>query len=373
MYLMHKDIVVADISLFNNVPITVNKIYQKDELPVGLIGDEDFASCNITEWHSKRVIPAGRVDLSSICQKLNSTADELSIRSLGLSLTDAYWYKPVDSNLTWKDVNFYDNGFIPDLLLLDNGELKEIHRSPDYTTNGCLKKFWICQNGQAFLIKSGGFDEQTYLLAANEVVAYKIANRLKIDAVPYEQTMIGERKYCVCPSFIKSDSEEFVPLSAIEMQLETHGDNFLIRRFLQEQGLKAYLDQLGTLDILLHNYDRHLDNAGLIRDTETKEYLRACPIFDTGSCLNWNGCANEACNMAPFESDMYDYASSIDLPEEIPPLEELTAIIREVYAEYDISEHQTERAVTELTTGYQIISEKILEQAIPEPDIDIAD
>ena len=33
------------------------------------------------------------------------------IRNLGLSLTDYFWVKPIDSNLKWEDVNLFQNPF----------------------------------------------------------------------------------------------------------------------------------------------------------------------------------------------------------------------------------------------------------------------
>ena len=36
---------------------------------------------------------------------------EYLVKNLGLSLTDYYWIRPVDSNLTWEKVNLYDNDF----------------------------------------------------------------------------------------------------------------------------------------------------------------------------------------------------------------------------------------------------------------------
>lgn len=371
MYLMHKNEIVAKVSFFDHRPMFVEEIYNKEELPVGLIGDETFASNNITEWNEKRTIPSGRVNLQDICKKTQHTPAELAIKSFGLSITDAYWYKPETSNLTWEDINFYDNGFIPDLLLLKNDDLDELHRSPDYTTNGCLEKYWIYQKGVAYLIKSGTLDGENPILAANEVIAYRIANRLDIPAVPYEKITLGEECYCICPSFIKND-EEFISLSQLEMQLNTHGDNFLIKKYLQEHGFQSYLDDILIMDVLLHNYDRHLDNCGLIRTISTGE-CRPCPIFDTGSSLNWNGYAKDENNMSLFERNIYDYVNTLVTEKPLPAVEELILIIDEVYTDFGLSEFQKNLAMMELQHGYNIISDHFPEKGRLIENIEIDD
>ena len=35
--------------------------------------------------------------------------------SNGLSLSDQYWMKPAESNLEWKDINFFENSFSDDV------------------------------------------------------------------------------------------------------------------------------------------------------------------------------------------------------------------------------------------------------------------
>lgn len=354
MYLMHKDIVVAKIEVNQNRPYRVNEIYQPEEMPVGTIGDIGFASRNIMRWHSKRAIPIGRINSDKIEDKLGSV-DELSIKSYGLSLTDSYWYKDENSDLQWKDVNFYENGFVPDLLLLKKGLLDHQHIGPDYTTNGCLDKFWIYQNGVPYLIKAGGLNPHDRILAANEVVAYRIANRLQLDAVPYEKAEIDNEIFCACPSFIKNDKEEFVTLTQLEMQLDTHDDNYIIRDYLEKKGFQTYLDNLASFDILIHNHDRHLDNGGLIRNTQTKEYIKPCPIFDSGSCLNWHNIDVGTDNMRPFESCIKEYASHIKNPIVIDNTNDLIDIIQSVYREFNISDKQTQIATKELLNGCDIL------------------
>ena len=43
-----------------------------------------------------------------------------------------------------------------------------------------------------------------------------------------------------------------------------------------------------TLDYLVVNEDRHLNNFGLIRNAETLEYLCAAPVYDSGTSMWFN-------------------------------------------------------------------------------------
>lgn len=43
-----------------------------------------------------------------------------------------------------------------------------------------------------------------------------------------------------------------------------------------------------VLDYIIANDDRHLNNFGLLRDTETLEWLGPAPVYDCGASLGYN-------------------------------------------------------------------------------------
>ena len=77
--------------------------------------------------------------------------------------------------------------------------------SPDYTTDGWLKKKWLATDGKRCLIKggSGATRQEPY----NEVLASAICRRLKIPHIPYTLSVIDEYAYSVCEDFITSETE----------------------------------------------------------------------------------------------------------------------------------------------------------------------
>lgn len=61
-----------------------------------------------------------------------------------LSLTDHYWIMPEDKNITWHEINYYENKFSEDVgkVLLDNTyNIKDVNIfSPGNSSDGKLKK-----------------------------------------------------------------------------------------------------------------------------------------------------------------------------------------------------------------------------------------
>ena len=82
--------------------------------------------------------------------------EDFLLKNLGLSLTDYYWISPLDSGMTWKEVNLFDNDFHGNILL---GESEDENKDgmPHYTPNGSLQgtleKSWTILNGERGLLK----------------------------------------------------------------------------------------------------------------------------------------------------------------------------------------------------------------------------
>lgn len=76
---------------------------------------------------------------------------------MALSLNDSYWIIPADQNYEWQKYNLYTNDFDKALELVafseDSHKVNGITISPEYTTNGMLKKCWHRENGQIYLYK----------------------------------------------------------------------------------------------------------------------------------------------------------------------------------------------------------------------------
>lgn len=101
----------------------------------------------LTEWFKGRGIPSWRDDLDLLLAKLNiTTREELLDKAFGLSLSDQYWIKPYNSNVQYKDINFFEHDFnsadFTNITFSNSNDYstKVNLVSPNNTTDGRLKK-----------------------------------------------------------------------------------------------------------------------------------------------------------------------------------------------------------------------------------------
>lgn len=146
--LMHKEIPVAKIRLDSATASVsaVVELFDTAHIPVGIPvkkGKIDRAALNA--WWQGRAIPASRSGLRHALEELHiSSPHALLEKCLGLSLSDQYWICPVDRQVSWHEVNFFENSFTEDVgnILFGHpssgGEVSLM--SPDNTSDGWLKK-----------------------------------------------------------------------------------------------------------------------------------------------------------------------------------------------------------------------------------------
>ena len=137
-------------------PYILNDIYDENN-----INSDSFKKC-LNRWFQGRGIPSWRDKLDLLLHRLNISApSELLDKSFGLSLSDQYWIKPYNVNVTYDEINFFDNDFdyvdFMEASLSKNSNKSFITSSlktPNNTTDGMLKKAWIIENRTRYLLKS---------------------------------------------------------------------------------------------------------------------------------------------------------------------------------------------------------------------------
>ena len=113
--LMHKRTAVAELKLDNETGYIqkIGDVFALEHLPVGVgmkRGTIDRAALNT--WWTDRSIPASRSGVREAMETLQITDTKmLLIRCFGLSLSDQYWIRPENSELTWEKINFFENSF----------------------------------------------------------------------------------------------------------------------------------------------------------------------------------------------------------------------------------------------------------------------
>ena len=136
----------------------------------------------LSEWIAARSIPDSRPHFEALLgEEGYSNAADLAFSSLGLSLSDQYWFQPVDAEtrqpigLAWRDLNYFDNGFddVTGKWLMGVAASRgQSDRSPSNTTNGMLEKRWVMREGKPALVKGStpGQGREPY----SELLATKI-------------------------------------------------------------------------------------------------------------------------------------------------------------------------------------------------------
>lgn len=288
---------VAEITLENgaNTIRKIQSVHNIAHLPVGVgVQGGSINRADLNEWWIDRSIPYSRDGLYRVLMDLNlSNTQSLLDKSFGLSLSDQYWICPIDSGLTWNDVNFFDKSFSEDMgnALVGNIQANEEIdlMSPDNTSDGWLKKRWTIINGNRCLLKAGGgaVQQEPY----NEVFASAVMSSLSIPHVEY--SLIQDDNgypFSVCKDFITQQTELVTAWNVMKtVKKENHVSvysHFLnCCEKLNISDIQTFVDGMIITDFIIANEDRHQNNFGVIRNAETLEYVGAAPIYDSGSSL----------------------------------------------------------------------------------------
>ena len=290
--LMHKDDVVASLQLddLSGAILKVTPSANPELLPLGSNQGAD----SLRKWWLRRAIPISQGNIAALLQQEGiPSTQSLLVQNLGLSLSDHYWIRPQKSDLTWKDVSPFSNAF---------GDLSETASaqfySPDAALQGDLIKKWLIVDDARCLLKGNrGANSQQSL---NEVLASMLhekqgfSNHVRYRPVKFTGSA-SEQYGCICEDFA-SETLEFIP--AIDVVNSVKKDNAIstyehfihvcTEHGLSEQEVRGFLEYQVLTDFVLTNTDRHLNNFGILRDSQTLKFVRMAPIFDSGNSMFWD-------------------------------------------------------------------------------------
>lgn len=343
-----KNIDYAPLILFNN--------YSKDKNITPIL----------TDWFKGRGIPSWRDDLDLLLAKLNITSSfELLDKAFGLSLSDQYWVKPTDSNIQYKDINFFEHDFEDSEFTnatfgneLDSS-IKISLISPNNTTDGRLKKTWVIENGKRYLLK-GGFKNEV-MQPFNEVLASMICERLGFDHVCYTLDVVNDKVVSKCECFINTDTELIPAHQILQGLIEKENAYEEYIKILEDKGInnvREKLENMFILDYLILNEDRHLNNFGIIRDVNTLKWIDIAPIFDNGQSLNildYNDCELVINGQGRFFHSVLDFDLIISKIKDIKridlsKLDDVVLKFEEVLHKYQEITKMTDRRINKICT-----------------------
>ena len=274
--------------------VHIDSIIDPQLLPLGLTP----TNTGLHQWLLERKIPKNRAYVDELLQALSETDNPYSYIdvSSGLSLNDTYWVCPVHEQATWQTMNLYTNPFDEIIARIAftgyESKLHHITTTPEYTTNGMLKKCWHRMNSIIYLYKgsthrfaNGG--QEAFI----ECYASQIAEAMEIPHVPYTIHTYHGEPVSACPLFT-SEQVGFLPMSKYVDSVTTRDDLSRYRIQLEigkRYGLTAFQDMM-VFDAFIRNADRHLNNFGFLFHTESNELIGPAPLFDHGNSLFYNAC-----------------------------------------------------------------------------------
>ncbi len=177
-YIMSKDVAVAK-WLDNNL-----EIINADLLPLYL-----KTTGNVEKWLEARAIDCHRANsrLLKKALRLSAKDDTSTVLSVNAAtITDNYWIKPLDSDLTYADVRF-DNDYFANLALTGNYDsfnraAANASKTPELTNIGSFEKCWKLKKNQWWMHKKANHDEMF-----SELFIYKLGSKLGFKMAEYER------------------------------------------------------------------------------------------------------------------------------------------------------------------------------------------
>ena len=271
-YIMSKDVAVAKWQ-DNNLEVINEKM-----LPLYLKN-----TGNVEKWLETRAIDCHRANsrLLKKALRLSERDDTSTVLAVNAAtITDNYWIKPFDSELTYEDVRF-DNDYFANLALTGNYDSfnrvanSKTSKTPELTNIGSFEKCWKLRKGQWWMHKKANHDEMF-----SELFVYKLGSELGFRMAEYERGN-GVIK---TKDFTDNALVNFEPAFNFLGDDEDYIKSVEMLKMICPDAVGDYVKML-FLDTICANPDRHTFNFGVLRNVDNGEILGLAPNFDNNMAL----------------------------------------------------------------------------------------
>ena len=238
---------------------------------------------NVEKWLETRAIDCHRANSRLLKKALRlSEKDDIStvLTVNGATITDNFWIKPIDSDLTYQDVKF-DNDYFANLALTGNYDSfnrvanSRTSKTPELTNIGSFEKCWKLKKGEWWMLKKASHNEMF-----SELFIYKLGSELGFKMAEYERGN-GVIK---TKDFTDNATVNFEPAFSILGDDEDYTKSAEMLKMICPDAVPDYVRML-FLDTVCANPDRHTFNFGILRDADTGEILGLAPNFDNNMAL----------------------------------------------------------------------------------------
>lgn len=168
--------------------------------------------------------------------------------------------------------------------------------------------------------------------------------KLNIPHVTYSLIWDNNIPYSVCEDFV-DENTELVPAWQVLMTQKRNNSTSLYQHFtnccegLGIYNISTFLDYMITIDYIIANEDRHLNNFGLLRNVETLEWIGIAPIYDSGSSLGFDKLPNQMksekdIECKPFKNDFLEQLQLVQSFDwlDLSKLDNIESIIKNIFA-----------------------------------------
>lgn len=282
--IMHLDKVVAKVSTLGQAKI-LDERFMPYDIYLAESDDLDELVNNLTNfnhWCASRVLSLDRTYAKEIMDSLgvsqavtDQDRAQISLSYHCVSLNDVYWVRTAGEDVTFAELNLYDNplneAIIPLPLKGKHLTVTNQELAPDLSTKGCFPKAWIRTGAEFRLLKDGGED-----VVRRELVASKICRCFDIPQVSYEE-YVYEGEVVTQSTIVTSKRYSMISKLAYDV--------YAINNDLNTIDECIRLDPVGyygmnILDYLVGNTDRHPENWGFLIDNATNQPVSLYPIMD---------------------------------------------------------------------------------------------
>lgn len=269
---MNKDTKVA---VYENNKLT---ILNDDLTPYYIVRTHD-----VEGWLSERAIDSHRPN-SRLLKKALRLAQKDDISTVvsvnAATITDTYWVKNIDSELSYNDIKFNDDYF-SELALTGSYDsfnkvaFSDSKRTPELTNIGSYEKCWKLIDNNWFMYKTSNDNEMF-----SELFAYVLGKSLNMNMAEYK---LGDG--CVITKdFTNNASVIFEPMHSYVGDEEDYNYNLNIIKKLCPEAISNYVRMI-FLDTIIANPDRHTYNYGFIRNVDNGKIIDLAPNFDNNLSL----------------------------------------------------------------------------------------
>ena len=298
------------------------ELYNKDK-KVAEIGEEDcfvrviepdllpftLRNKSNAKWFFKgRIQQMDRKYAADIFRLTGQNSLEQMIKKTALaSLNDTFWLKIDSDDISWSDVNLYDekNEFDQSVFkaaltgLTEEDYTSYVKRydlrpitTPELTTGGSYAKAWYRNDEYGLCLLKCGKRQYNNREVVAEFLSSLISSQLCDVSVSYHLKNYNGEVYCASEIFTDED-HGFVSFMDYQyysgnQQKMTESNIDYIRRIVSQFDDDQKVNEMLVADVLTLNMDRHYGNFGFLYNTDTMEIESFAPVFDFNQSLGFD-------------------------------------------------------------------------------------